>query len=175
MRRWWRAAIIIAGVATGCEAGNAEPAAEPSAEGGVCELGERDVVMHVGGDEHLGIEPPACIENFRVRCMRCSQGTWNGPRYAKIRRGDAISFSMDGGAFVRREPCTRGECTTTLVTYQLDSNTSVTTKIEEGVPVSLDLAPGTYFADLNVIYESEDGDYYGSFPASFGLIVKPAE
>jgi len=82
---------------------------------------------------------------------------------------------MDDGAFVKREPCPRGACTTTLVTYQLDSAVSVTTKIEQGVSVSLGLSPGIYMADLNVIYESEDGYYYGSFPAGFGLIVEPAD
>jgi hypothetical protein len=177
MYRWYRAAIVIACLATGCEASDSEPPVEESGDGGACEAAEPlDVVMHARGAEYLGTKPLGCIGNFRAGCLRCSDGLDQPPRlYAKIGSDDAISFSMEGGGFVRRERCTRDDCTTTLVTYQAGSGASVTTEIDEDIPVRLDLAPGTYSADLTVIYESDDGDYHGLFPTGFGLIVEPAD
>jgi hypothetical protein len=166
-------AILVVCMAMGCGSNGSEPAAVPMGDGGACELADPpDVVMHAGGVEQVGNKPIGCRFNFRDGCAQCSQGQSDAPPYVVVAPDDVISFSLEVGTFVVREPCTSGACSTMLRLSQLDSREVMMDAIEEDEPVLLDVSPGAYFADLDVIYETDDGDYHGGFTATFGLIVR---
>lgn len=166
-------AILVSCITMGCGSNGSEPAAVPMGDGGACELADPpDVVMHAGGVEQVGDKPIGCRFNFRDGCAQCSQGQSDAPPYVQVAPGTAVSFSLDVGTFVAREPCTGGACSTMLRLFQPDAREVMTEPIEEGEPVLLDVSPGTYFANLDVIYETDDGDYHGGFNATFGLIVR---
>jgi hypothetical protein len=167
-----KTAILIVCIALGCESSDSEPAFQAIGDGGRCELADPpDVVMHAGGVDQIGDKPLGCRLNFRDGCAQCSQGLSEAPRYVQVAPGDAISFSLEVGTFVPRERCTRGACSTMLHVFQADGEV-LTEAVEEGIPIMLDLAPGSYRADLDVIYETDDGDYHGGFTAAFGLVVR---